>query len=86
MTDQHDTTELKASITRLTRDLVKAAATLSDDEVRYLVDGYYLMQEGRKRASNQVRAMDKEPTLLLAWLAEHLPGGARHVNTIWTGE
>ena len=57
-------------VRRLSRDLASAAATLSDDEARYLVDAYYQMQDDRKRAHNQVRAMEGEPHITLAWLAE----------------
>ncbi|MEX3929790.1 transposase [Paraburkholderia sp. BR10936] len=56
-------------VQRLTRDLATAARTLSDDEARYLVDAYYQMQDDRKRAHNQVRAMDAEPHATLAWFA-----------------
>ena len=31
-------------------------------EARYLVDAYYLMQDDRKRAHNQVRAMEENRT------------------------
>jgi intein/homing endonuclease len=58
------------AIERMTRDLREAAATMSAQEARYLVDAYYLMQEGRKRADNQVRAMVGEPHRVLAWLAK----------------
>jgi hypothetical protein len=59
-------------VTRLTRDLAKAARTLTDDEARYLVDAYYIMQEDRKRSDNQVRALGEgaEPNSVIAWLAE----------------
>jgi Transposase IS116/IS110/IS902 family len=57
------------SVARLSRDLAQAARTLSDDEARYLVDAYYQMQDDRKRAHNQVRAMDEEPHVTLVWLA-----------------
>lgn len=57
-------------IQRLTRDLTKAAVTLSDDEARFLVDYYYIAQEDRKRSANQVRALDaaQEPNMVLQWL------------------
>lgn len=64
-------------IRRLTRDLAKAAATLSDAEVRYLVDAYYSMQENRIRADGQIRAMkagtekeQEEPHSVLNWLSD----------------
>lgn len=69
--------ELKQSIVesleplkRLSRDLKQAASTLSQDEARYLVDSYYQMQDDRKRADSQVKALDTndEPHEVLAWL------------------
>jgi len=61
---------------RLDTDLLLAAKTLSADEVRYIVDSYYVMQDNRKRAASQARSMVKaakkdekpvEPHLLLDW-------------------
>ena len=60
----------RSPVTRLSRDLVQAATTLTEDEARYLVDAYYLMQDDRKRAHNQVKAMEAEPHTLIAWLAD----------------
>lgn len=61
------------AVTRLTRDLKKAAQTLSPDEARYLVDAYYQMQGDRIRSANQVRALtaSEEPHQTIAWLAEN---------------
>lgn len=66
-----DTTYDPESIKRLKKDMRQAAATLSDDEARFLVDSYYIMQEGRKRSNNQVRALSEsgEPHTILQWLA-----------------
>lgn len=60
------------SVKRLSKDLAAAAATLSDDEARFLVDAYYMMQDDRKRAHNQVRALGEsaEPHAVIAWLAQ----------------
>jgi hypothetical protein len=57
-------------ITRLTRDLKEGARTLSTAEARFLVDGYYTMQEYRKAAGNQILSMTKsgEPHDVLKWL------------------
>jgi len=57
-------------IQRLTKDLREASRKLGRREVRYLVDAYYQMQEDRKRANNQVRAMseDGEPCAVIEWL------------------
>lgn len=59
------------SVTRLSRDLRNAAITLSDEEARFLVDAYYIIQEDRKRSKNQERSLDKEeePHELLTWFA-----------------
>ena len=71
MNDRTDEENL-VSIQRLTRDLAKAATTLSADEARFLVDAYYAMQRDRIRSDNQVRALDEaeEPHSVLGWLAE----------------
>jgi hypothetical protein len=68
MADTNDV-EHRPAIRRLDRDLVRAAATLSEQEARFLVDAYYISQEDRKRANNQVRAMAEEPHALVGWLA-----------------
>jgi len=59
------------SIARLTSDLRVAAQTLTDDEARFLVDSYYLMQDMRIRTDNQVRALaaEKEPNSVVSWAA-----------------
>ena len=60
------------SVERLTRDISKAAVSLSRGEARFLVDAYYMMQKDRIRSDNQVRALDtsREPHSVLSWLAE----------------
>jgi hypothetical protein len=57
-------------IQRLSKDLAKAAMTLSKDEARFLVDYYYISQRDRIRAGNQVRALNEsgEPHDVLNWL------------------
>lgn len=57
-------------IERLSRDLKRAAVTLTPMEARFLVDAYYQMQENRKRAGNQSRALTEsgEPHEVLGWL------------------
>ena len=54
---------------RLTSDLKRAAVTLGRSEARFLVDAYYSMQDNRKRAANQCRALSEssEPHAVLAW-------------------
>lgn len=65
-------TNSPAAVARMTRDIAAASATLSDDEARFLVDAYYMMQEDRKRASNQLRALgdSAEPNAVIGWLAD----------------
>lgn len=62
--------ETATSVERLTRDLRKAAATLSDAEARFLVDAYYAMQKDRIRAAHQDRTLAEaaEPHEVLGWL------------------
>lgn len=60
-------------VLRLSRDLRKAAATLKEREVRYLVDAYYAMQRQRIRADNQIRALGAgaEPHAVIDWLSSN---------------
>lgn len=55
---------------RLSKDLRASAAELTTPQARYLVDLYYQIQEYRKRAANQERAMgaDGEPHALVNWV------------------
>lgn len=59
-------------IAKLNKDLKEASKTLSDKEARFLVDYFYLMQDDRKRAYNQVLALskDEEPSMFLQYLAD----------------
>jgi hypothetical protein len=65
----YDDDELWAPVSSLTRDLRKAAATMSDDEARFLVDNYYQMQRSRIRAAGQTRSMPDEPHETLTHLS-----------------
>ena len=58
-------------LTKLRKDIRLAAVNLTENEARFLVDNYYIMQEDRKRAHNQERALDdnKEPHEIVTWLA-----------------
>ena len=58
-------------VERIKQDIRLAASTMSEQEARYLVDLYYMMQENRKAAANQVRALGEntEPNATLAWVA-----------------
>lgn len=57
---------------RLSSDLLKAAATLTKREVRYLVDVYYQIQNDRIRAAHQRRQMEEsaEPNALMDFFAD----------------
>lgn len=70
--DQDDATTPNEAVNRLTKDLIKGAAILSDAEARFLVDYYYICQEDRKRFKNQDRSLTKhgEPSMLVDYLGE----------------
>ena len=55
------------SIVRLSRDLREAAQTMTAREARYLVDGYYQIQDQRIRSAAQIRSAGDEPHAVLAW-------------------
>ena len=60
---------------KINKDVKAAAATLNDQEARYLVDTYYQFQEQRIRATNQCRALattpDGEPHETLKFFASN---------------
>lgn len=58
------------NISRLNKDLISNIKKLTKDEVRYIVDYYYIIQENRKRTSNQIGAFSKtsEPHELFNYL------------------
>jgi len=51
--------------------MVGKARLLSDDEARFLVDAYYMMQDDRKRYVMQTKSLEKdeEPNDVLEWLS-----------------
>ena len=57
----------------LSRDLKRAAASMSASQARYLVDYYYQQQENRKRSDRQTATMAEggEPHELIQWLARN---------------
>lgn len=71
-----DTIAERIPVSRLSRDMAKAAKTLGDSEARFLVDAYYAMQEQRKRTANQCLALEKggEPHEVIAWYQEQNVG------------
>ena len=78
-----DSTQIE-SLHRLTRDIKQASVTLAPAEVRYLVDAYYQMQENRKAAENQVRALTTsgEPHEVIRWLADNAALLERNVKAV----
>ncbi len=70
-------------ITRLSKDMKDAAIILKDEEARFLVDYYYMMQKDRIRANNQIRSMaeDEEPHELLVWLSENTAVLERNIKS-----
>lgn len=65
-----DSLENLGTVGKLTKDLKKKISSLTKDEVRYIVDYYYMIQENRKRSSNQMSAFskDNEPHELFTYL------------------
>lgn len=59
-------------LAKLNKDLKSGARSLGDQEARYLVDTYYTMQEYRKAAHNQRRALDAsgEPNDVLEFFGD----------------
>ena len=66
--DEEDILEIPAR--QIRADLRLAATSLTPKEARYLVDTYYQMQENRKRAANQVLALNsaEEPSMAVSFL------------------
>lgn len=59
-------------IQKMARDVSNASVTLGQSEARFLVDGYYIMQEQRKRSANQSRALaeSNEPHTIINWFLD----------------
>jgi len=79
------------AIERLGKDLKGAVASLSKDEVRTLVDYYYIIQENRKAANNQISQLEKtgEPHALLRYVhkqADVLETQIKNAMNCWTEE
>lgn len=74
MTEDNENTYIdqNSAVMRLTRDLAKGAATMSEDEARYLVDYYYICQDDRIRFKAQERALtaSEEPNMVIGYLGE----------------
>lgn len=68
------TTPVLDPVERLTRDIVVASSTLGINEARYLVDTYYQLQDYRKAAANQDRALSEsdEPHAVITYVATQM--------------
>ncbi len=62
-----DTEDFFNPLEALSKDIIAASATLSTQEVRFLVDNYYSHQENRKASANQLRSMPGEPNAIFRW-------------------
>lgn len=51
------------------KDIRSAASKMTDQEAKFLVNHYYMMQEDRKRFNNQIRSLEENENLLLKHLA-----------------
>jgi len=71
MENEHLSLEEIERLGKLRKDLKEVATKLTEQEARYLVDEYYIMQESRKRSANQTLAMAAtgEPNALVGWLS-----------------
>lgn len=72
------------SLKKLTKDIKNAAATLSTEEARYLVDLYYQVQEYRKSTNNQCRFLngEEEPHETLAFFAGDFETLEKQIKTV----
>jgi len=77
------------SLARMSRDLANKASTMTRDEVRFMVDAYYTIQEHRIAMSSQLRELSRaqEPHAVFTWLAsqqELLENQVRRALDKWT--
>jgi len=72
VTDEDSITEYQNAVRALTKDLKKAAVTMGRDELRYLVDSYYRMQNDRIRSEGQTRSLsrDTKPHDVIEWYGQ----------------
>ena len=78
--------DIGTSVAKLNKDLKKAAATMTDEEARFLVDNYYQMQRQRIRAAGQARSMPNEPHEVLSHLSvqsEELEGQTKRALQVY---
>lgn len=70
------------AVTRLTRDLRRAAAELGEEQVRFYVDTYYNLQKLRIGAAAQGRSAEKQINDLVAWTTHEYETMENQVKTI----
>ena len=58
---------------KLSKDLRAASGLMSDQEIRFLVDSYYVLQDQRKRSASQVKSLgeNREPHGVIDWYFEN---------------
>lgn len=74
-------------IVKLNKDLKEAVKVLSPNEIRYLVDMYYAVQEYRKALASQTRQSEQEPNALMSFLFEQIHRIEKNINKaldVWT--
>lgn len=72
-------------IVKLNKDLKEAVKVLSPNEIRYLVDMYYAVQDYRKALASQTR--EQEPNALMTFLFEQIHMIEKNINkalNVWT--
>lgn len=60
----------RESVQKLNKDMIRAAATLTDREARYYVDTYYQWQEERIAEDGRIRSMIGEPNENIRWISD----------------
>jgi hypothetical protein len=84
-----DELDLTVAPRRVSKDMRRAAQTLKEREVRYLVDSYYQFQEYRKASDNQAKAAattedgeEAEPNDAVKWLGATMHGAEDTIKVL----
>lgn len=82
--------ELNQIVTKLDKATKDGASALGIAEIRYLVDAYYMIQDGRKASSNQAGALARsgENNGIITWLLkgqEKFEGEIAKILDQWSG-
>lgn len=62
--------EILIAVKRMSKDIKVSSKLMSKQQVRFLVDAYYQMQEDRIRGNARLRSMTEEPNNILEWLTD----------------